>query len=80
MREENIFVINFFVIKYFRYELIFHVKTANLLNEVTQLFPSNPTLKIENLLSPPFSKFGRRPDGPRRKRVGGGHDDVATLV
>ena len=56
MRQENIFVINFLVIKYFRYELIFHVKTANLLNEVTSL-PGTPLLKLRTCYAPLFQNL-----------------------
>ena len=39
------------------------------------LFPSNPLLRVEFLLSPPFWKFGWRFNPPQQKGGGGAHCD-----
>ena len=50
MREKNIFVYTpFFVIKYFRFQFIFHVKTATSLKKVAPFFPSNHPLRSWDL-------------------------------
>ena len=48
----------FFAIKYFGFNLFFLCENCNPpLKKVAPLFPSNPTLKVKVLPSPPFLKI-----------------------
>ena len=82
MKKTFLFII-FFVIKYFRFQFIFCVKSATLAEKSHPFFPNIPLFKLRSCkvpaplpLSPPFSKFGRRfniPSSlhPSRKGRGG---------
>ena len=56
------------------------MKIATALKKVTPLFPSNPTLKVEVLSSPPLIKIWLEAQSPPpcRKRGGGGGMEVGA--
>ena len=68
MIEENILFITFFVIKYFKVQFIFYVKTALPPVKGHPLFPGNLPLKFEIMSSPTFLKIWLEVQTPSRKR------------
>ena len=69
---KNIFVYKLFLSLDISSFSLFLYKNCNLpLKKVTPLFPSNPTVKIEVLSSPPLLKIGWKVQPPSRKGGGG---------
>ena len=77
---KNIFVYKLFLSLDISSFSLFLYKNCNLpLKKVTPLFPSNPTVKIEVLSSPPLLKIGWKVQPPSRKGGEGAHYETDWL-